>query len=90
MAGFKMSPFGQKTIEIFEKIKAYTFLSPSNQGTVDPSYKSYLSRCSQLFQLDKQLSVLPYVYDFDDPEQFELIEEELLRIEQEVDRLTND
>ena len=81
------SPLSQKYNEIIEKIKAFTFTSPSNSGIYDPDYKVYLAKCCTLLNLDVQLNSLCYTYEFEDPDQYKEIEEELLDIEQEVDKL---
>lgn len=88
MSNYTRSLLSQKYIDIAEKIKAFAFKSPSNCGTVDPSYRVYLARCGKLFKLDLRLHNLCYIYDFDNPEDFTEIEEELLEIEKEVDKLT--
>ena len=88
MSNYTPSPLSQKYIDIVEKIKAFTFKSPSNSGIADPGYKSYLAKCGKLFELDMQLHDLCYTYDFDDPDHFAEIEEELLEIEKEVDKFT--
>ena len=88
MSSYIPSPLSQKYIDIVEKIKAYTFQTPSNRGIADPSYKSYLARCSILFKLDMRLNDLCNTYDFYDPDDQASIEEALLEIEQEVDKLT--
>ena len=88
MSSYTSSSLSQKYIDIVEKIKAFTFKSPSNCGIADPSYKCYLAKCGELFKLDLRLHDLCYTYDFDNPNHFAEIEEELLEIEQEVDKLT--
>ena len=88
MSSDSSSPLTQKYIDICEKIKAFTFKTPSNHGIADPSYTIYLAKCSELLKLDMRLHDLCYTYDFDNPDHFAEIEEELLEIEKEVDKLT--
>lgn len=72
-----------KAIELQEKIKRFTKEQPSDMGIADPSYKSYLAQCAQLYELDKQLTAL---HNLDlEPEDFE---NQLTEIEKEVNRLT--
>ena len=87
MSANTSSFLSEKYLEIIEKIKGFTFKSPSNRGIADPSYKSYLAKCSRLFSLDMQLNDLCNTYDFDDPDHFKEIEEVLFEIAQEVDKL---
>lgn len=83
-----LTPSNKKALEIYEKIKSFTFRTPSNKGVADPSYKSYLAICARLFQLDCELHDLFYTYDdTDDAEAIEELEHRLLEIEQEVDEL---
>lgn len=88
MSNYTRSLLSQKYIDIAEKIKAFAFESPSNRGPVDPGYRIYLARCGKLFELDLRLHNLCNIYDFDNPDDFAEIEEELLEIEREVEKLT--
>ena len=60
----------QKALDIAQKIKAFTFLVPTDCGIADPSYKRYLVTCSRLLELDVSLNGLQN----DDEIEYDVIE----------------
>ena len=74
----------QKALDIAQKIKAFTFLVPTDCGIADPSYKRYLVTCSRLLELDVSLNGLQN----DDEIEYDELIESLLDIEHEVDECT--
>ena len=88
MSGVILTPYEMRALEITNKIKSYTFKTPSDKGIADPDYKRYLAICSRLFELDCSLHSLFYTYDeMTNDEEFASFEERLIEIEKEVDKL---
>ena len=71
-------------VTIQEKIKKFTEAKPTNTGATDPDYKAYLAECSRLLDIDIEMSTLKNdIY----PSQY--VDEKLIDIEKEVDRIVN-
>jgi len=78
-----MSSNSERVLLILEKIKKFTQEVPASKGSVDPSYKIYLSKCCKLSKLDDELTdVLNLEYLTSNE-----LEDALLDIERQVDEV---